>query len=109
VTSRTLARRLNKLEERFSPAAEPMKIQVVFVEPDGTPNGGVEVLVGGQGYVRSARKTKSEPRRNPRCPQMTGHGAKFGRKKEEAIIALLTHRTICADVGWCVERMRGWS
>lgn len=25
---------------------------------------------------------------------MTGHGAKFGRKKEEAIIALLTHRTI---------------
>jgi len=28
-----------------------------------------------------------------RCPQMTGHGAKFGRKKEEAIIALLTHRT----------------
>ena len=30
----------------------------------------------------------------PRCPQMTGHGAKFGRKKEEAIIALLSHRTI---------------
>jgi hypothetical protein len=25
---------------------------------------------------------------------MTGHGAKFGRKKEDAIIALLTHRTI---------------
>jgi hypothetical protein len=25
---------------------------------------------------------------------MTGHGAKFGRKKEEAIIALLTHRTM---------------
>ena len=24
---------------------------------------------------------------------MTGHGAKFGRKKEDAIIALLTHRT----------------
>jgi hypothetical protein len=24
---------------------------------------------------------------------MSGHGAKFGRKKEEAIIALLTHRT----------------
>jgi len=29
-----------------------------------------------------------------RCPQMTGHGAKFGRKKEEAVIALLTTRTI---------------
>jgi len=25
---------------------------------------------------------------------MTGHGAKLGRKKEEAILALLTHRTI---------------
>jgi hypothetical protein len=25
---------------------------------------------------------------------MTGHGAKFGRKQEEAIVALLTHRTI---------------
>jgi hypothetical protein len=25
---------------------------------------------------------------------MTGHGAKFGRKKEEAIVALLTHRNV---------------
>jgi hypothetical protein len=25
---------------------------------------------------------------------MTGHGTKFGRKKEEAIIALLTHRNV---------------
>ncbi len=25
---------------------------------------------------------------------MTGHGAEFGRKKEEAIAALLNHRTI---------------
>jgi transposase-like protein len=25
---------------------------------------------------------------------MTGHGAKFGRKKEEAIIALLTQRNV---------------
>jgi len=25
---------------------------------------------------------------------MTGHGAKLGRKKEEAVVALLTHRTI---------------
>ena len=27
-------------------------------------------------------------------PQMTGHGAKFGRKQEEAIAALLTYRTV---------------
>jgi hypothetical protein len=26
--------------------------------------------------------------------QMTGHGAKFGRKRDEAIIALLTHRNV---------------
>ena len=25
---------------------------------------------------------------------MTGHGAKFGRKKEDAIVALLTTRTV---------------
>ncbi len=25
---------------------------------------------------------------------MTGHGAKFGRKKEEAIVALLTQRNV---------------
>jgi hypothetical protein len=29
-----------------------------------------------------------------RCHQMTGHGAKFGRKREEAIAALLSHRSI---------------
>ena len=29
-----------------------------------------------------------------RCPQMTGHGAKFGRKMEQAIIALLTARNM---------------
>src|SRR6266849_5924152 len=29
-----------------------------------------------------------------RCHQMTGHGAKFGRKQEEAIAALLSHRSI---------------
>ena len=29
-----------------------------------------------------------------RCAQMTGHGAKFGRKNEEAIAALLTQRNV---------------
>src|SRR5580698_7129843 len=29
-----------------------------------------------------------------RLRQMLGHGAKFGRKKEQAIVALLSHRTI---------------
>src|SRR5277367_2965856 len=29
-----------------------------------------------------------------RSPQMTGHGAKFGRKQEEAIAALLTQRNV---------------
>jgi hypothetical protein len=29
-----------------------------------------------------------------RDPQMTGHGAKFGRKKEDAITALLTQRNV---------------
>ena len=29
-----------------------------------------------------------------RLRQMLGHGTKFGRKKEQAIVALLTHRTL---------------
>jgi len=29
-----------------------------------------------------------------RCGQMRGHGEKFGRKKEEAIAALLSHRSV---------------
>ena len=38
-----------------------------------------------------------------RRSQMTGHGAKFERKKEEAIAALLTHRNIEEAVGDALE------
>jgi hypothetical protein len=30
----------------------------------------------------------------PKSPKITRRGAKFGRKKEEAIVALLTHRNV---------------
>src|SRR5258708_2659038 len=40
-------------------------------------------------------RTVDEPNTGDlRRRQMTGHGAKFGRKKEDAIAALLTHRNI---------------
>jgi hypothetical protein len=42
---------------------------------------------------------------------MVGHGAKFGRKKEEAIAALLTHRSIeeaAKSVGIGTQTMLRW-
>ena len=42
---------------------------------------------------------------------MKGHGAKFGRKKEDAIVALLTHRSIeeaAAAVGVSVKSLLRW-
>jgi hypothetical protein len=42
---------------------------------------------------------------------MTGHGAKFGRKMEEAITALRTHRTIeeaAVAVKVCAKTLRRW-
>jgi hypothetical protein len=46
-----------------------------------------------------------------RRPQMTGHGAKFERKKEEAIAALLTHRNIeeaAAATGISAKTLLRW-
>ena len=42
---------------------------------------------------------------------MTGHGAKFGRKKEEAIAALLTHRSLeeaARAVGVATKTLLRW-
>jgi hypothetical protein len=46
-----------------------------------------------------------------RRPQMTGHGSKFERKKEEAVAALLTHRNIeeAADaIGIATKTLLRW-
>jgi|SRR5580692_8778199 hypothetical protein len=42
---------------------------------------------------------------------MTGHGAKFGRKKEDAIVALLSHRSIeeaARAIGVAEKTLRRW-
>jgi hypothetical protein len=42
---------------------------------------------------------------------MTGHGAKYGRKKEEAIVALLTHRNVedaAGAVGISTKTLLRW-
>jgi hypothetical protein len=42
---------------------------------------------------------------------MTGHGAKFGRKQEEAIAALLTHRIIeeaATSIGISAKTLLRW-
>jgi hypothetical protein len=44
--NRTIARRLEWLEERIRPAGEPKIIEVVFINPDGTEaEGGFKVEI----------------------------------------------------------------
>lgn len=45
--TRTLARRLKNLEQRFKPGAEPMFITVVFVGENGERTEGFTFQVGG--------------------------------------------------------------
>jgi hypothetical protein len=42
---------------------------------------------------------------------MLGHGAKFGRKKEQAIVALIAHRNVeeaASTVGICANTLQRW-
>jgi hypothetical protein len=42
---------------------------------------------------------------------MTGHGAKFGRKKDDAIVALLTHRNVeqaAKSIGLAPKTLLRW-
>ena len=55
--SRTLARRLHRLEARFGTDAKPMTIKVRFVDPDGEVTPGFDVVVGG-GSLRPLSKGK---------------------------------------------------
>ena len=46
-----------------------------------------------------------------RCPHMTGHGAKFGRKMEQAVIAMLTARKMeeaAKSVGVSTKTLLRW-
>ena len=46
-----------------------------------------------------------------RCPQMTGHGSKLGRKMEQAIVALLTSRNTeeaAKSVGVSTKTLLRW-
>jgi hypothetical protein len=69
--SRTLARRLSRLEERFGTDAKPMTIKVRFVDPDGEVTPGFDVMVGG-GKARTGQPDKernlSSPSRANRLP-----------------------------------------
>jgi hypothetical protein len=62
VISRTLARRLNKLEERFRPRAEAMTILVRFIDSNGEVDGTLRVQMGGEDrslrpLMRAGRRT----------------------------------------------------
>ena len=51
------------------------------------------------------------PQMPPRCPSVKGHGAKFGRKKEAAIAALLaerSHAEAARVVGIDLKTLKRW-
>jgi len=48
MTSRSLLRRLNQLEDRFKPDSEPMTIRLDFVNVNREVTGSLEFRVGGE-------------------------------------------------------------
>ena len=50
--SRTLSKRLERLETRMMPAGEPVVIQVQYVSPDGSVRDGPRISVSGAGGRR---------------------------------------------------------
>jgi len=52
--SRSLARRLNQLEDRFKPDSEPMTIRLDFVNVNREVTGSLEFKVGGDGHHAGA-------------------------------------------------------
>ena len=45
--NRSLSKRVQKLEARLIPNAEPMVIQMMYVSPDGTRTAGPRITCGG--------------------------------------------------------------
>ena len=43
--SRNLTRRLEELEARIAPAAEPLIVQITYVSPDGSEEDGPRIVV----------------------------------------------------------------
>jgi hypothetical protein len=54
--TRTLSRRLERLEEQMSPNAEPIIIDVVFVNAAKEPVRGFQVKIPMTGYAREGRR-----------------------------------------------------
>jgi hypothetical protein len=61
MNTRTLTRRLDNLERRFGPVAEPMLITVFFVGPDGEREEGPTFQVGGN-TPKSSQMSSDAPR-----------------------------------------------
>ena len=56
MTSRTLSKRLERLETRMVPAGEPLVIQIEFVSPDGSVEEGPRITVQGAGGRRLEKR-----------------------------------------------------
>ena len=61
--SRTLNRRLSKLENRFKPAVEPMTILVTYIDENGDVSSSYEVHVGGEALRQDNPKITATNRR----------------------------------------------
>ena len=55
MTSRTISKRLARLETRLAPAAEPLRIQIQFVSPNGIVRDGPLIVLAGVGARHGAR------------------------------------------------------
>ena len=59
MTSRTISKRLARLETRLAPAAEPLRIQIQFVSSDGTiKEDGPVITVPAAGSAHRGRNTR---------------------------------------------------
>ena len=54
--SRTLSKRLERLETRIIPAGEPLVVQIQYVSPDGSVEDGPRISVPGAGGRRVGKR-----------------------------------------------------
>jgi hypothetical protein len=60
MTSRTLSKRLERLETRMTPAGEPLFVQIQYVSPDGSVEDGPRISVPGAGGRRVGKGPRQE-------------------------------------------------
>jgi hypothetical protein len=60
MVTKTLSRRLERLEGRFGVGHEPLEIRISYVEPNGETTFGYVLLIGGQKSDEDNHQTPSQ-------------------------------------------------